>query len=102
MLRLEITVDPVAVAKLCREFGVARLSVFGSALRDDFDAERSDVDLLVEFRPEVGAGLFALVRLEEKLAELFDRKVDLLTPGGLSKYFRDDVLASAEPLYVSS
>lgn len=89
------------MAQLCREFGVARLSVFGSAVRDDFDAERSDVDLLVEFRPEVGAGLLALVRLEDKLTELFDRKVDLLTPGGLSKYIRNEVLASAEPLYVS-
>jgi len=101
MLSSGITVDPVAMAQLCREFGVARLSVFGSAVRDDFDVERSDVDLLVEFRPEAGAGLLALVRLEDKLTELFDRKVDLLTPDGLSKYLRSDVLASAEPLYVS-
>ena len=101
MIRSEINVDPAAVAELCREFGVARLSVFGSALRDDFDAGRSDVDLLVEFLPEVGAGLLTLVRFEDKLAELFGRKVDLLTPGGLSKYLRDDILASAEPLYVS-
>lgn len=101
MLSSGITVDPVAMAQLCREFGVARLSVFGSAVRDDFDAERSDIDLLVEFRPEAGAGLLALVRLEDKLTELFDRKVDLLTPDGLSKYLRNEVLASAEPLYVS-
>lgn len=101
MLSSGITVDSVAMAQLCREFGVARLSVFGSAVRDDFDAERSDVDLLVEFRPEAGAGLLALVRLEDKLTELFDRKVDLLTPDGLSKYLRNEVLASAEPLYVS-
>ena len=101
MLSSALAVDPVAMAQLCQEFGVARLSVFGSAVRDDFDAQRSDVDLLVEFRPEALAGLLALVRLENRLAELFDRKVDLLTPGGLSKYMRDEVLASAEPLYVS-
>ena len=101
MLSSAISVDPVAMAQLCREFGVARLSAFGSAVRDDFDVERSDVDLLVEFRPEARAGLLALVRLEDKLTELFDRQVDLLTPDGLSKYLRNEVLASAEPLYVS-
>jgi uncharacterized protein len=102
MLHSAITVDSAAVADACRSFGVARLSAFGSALRKDFDPSRSDLDLLVEFEPEVSAGLFTLVELEAKLSAIFDRKVDLLTPGCLSKYFRDEVLALAEPLYVAS
>ncbi len=102
MLHSAINLDPAAVAEACQSFGVARLSAFGSALRKDFDPSRSDLDLLVEFEPEVSASLFTLVALEEKLSAIFSRKVDLLTPGCLSKYFRDEVLALAEPLYVAS
>lgn len=102
MIHADITVDPVLLGEVCRAFGVSRLMLFGSALRDDFNSQRSDVDVLVEFLPGVKAGLFTLVRLEEQLAGLFDRKVDLLTPAGLSKYFREGVLASAETIYVAA
>jgi uncharacterized protein len=102
MINAKVAVDLLQVAERCRQFGVAKLSVFGSAVRKDFDVERSDVDLLVEFLPHVSAGLFTLVELEETLTDLFGRKVDLLTPGGISKYIRDEVLASAEPIYVAS
>jgi uncharacterized protein len=99
MFNAEITVDLAAVAELCREFGVARLRLFGSALRDDFDPARSDIDLIVEFLPGVSKSLFKLVDLRDELSALFKREVDLMTPAGLSKYFRDDVLKSAEVLY---
>jgi predicted nucleotidyltransferase len=102
MVRAEITIDPSQVAALCREFGVARLSVFGSALREDFDASRSDVDLLVEFFPDRVPGIFGFMELESRLTDLFRREIDLSTPRSLSKYFRDDVLASAEPIYVAA
>ena len=90
------------MAELCRNFGVARLSAFGSALRVDFDPSRSDLDLLVDFNPQARASLFTLLDLENELSALFGRKVDLLTSDSLSKYFRDEVLALAEPLYVAS
>jgi predicted nucleotidyltransferase len=102
MLRQEITIDHAKVAELCREFGVARLSVFGSALREDFDPSRSDIDLLVEFLPERVPGLFAYMDLEDQLSEAFGRKVDLSTSASLSKYFREEVVASAELMYVAS
>jgi predicted nucleotidyltransferase len=101
MLHSAITVDSDAIAAICRSFGVARLSAFGSALRKDFDPGRSDLDLLVDFQPQARASLFTLVDLENKLADLFERKVDLVMPGSLSKYFRDEVLGLAEPLYVA-
>src|SRR5215203_4682535 len=41
-----------AIRGLCREFGVARLEVFGSVCTPDFDPERSDVDFLVEYPPD--------------------------------------------------
>jgi predicted nucleotidyltransferase len=99
MIASEISVDQVALARICRRHGVAKLSVFGSALRGDFDPDRSDVDLLVEFAPGVSKGLFKLVTMQDELEHLFGREVDLITPGSLSKYFRNDVLSAAVVLY---
>jgi predicted nucleotidyltransferase len=99
MVNSEVAVDPVAVANVCQRFGVARLRIFGSALRSDFDPQRSDVDLLVEFLPGESKSLFKLVEMQEALSLVFERDVDLMTPGSLSKYFRDAVLEAAETLY---
>jgi predicted nucleotidyltransferase len=91
--------DTTTLADFCRNHGVARLSLFGSVLRDDYDPMHSDIDVLVEFRPGAHKGLFKLLKMQRELTELFGRQVDLTTPGSLSKYFRDDVLASARILY---
>jgi hypothetical protein len=99
MLSVQVQVEPALVADFCRRFGVARLSVFGSALRSDFDPAHSDVDLLVDFLPGVHRGLFKLVEMRQELAGLFGREVDLTTPGSLSKYLRENVLESAQVLY---
>jgi hypothetical protein len=99
MTQSSISVDHQALAEFCHEHGVARLSLFGSVLRDDFDPDRSDVDLLVEFAPGASKSLFKLVKMQDELGHLFGRDVDLTTPGSLSKYFRDDVLSSAVVLY---
>jgi predicted nucleotidyltransferase len=99
MLPAAIAIDCEAVAALCRDYGVARLSLFGSALRSDFDPQRSDVDLLVEFRPGEHKSLFKLLKLQAALAAVIGRQVDLTTPGSLSRYFRTDVLATAQVLY---
>jgi len=99
MLPNSLAVDASAVAAVCQEFGVAKLSVFGSVLRDDFDPDRSDVDLLVEFLPGEKRSLFKLLALQRALTVVFGRTVEVTTPGSLSKYFRDDVLAAAEVLY---
>lgn len=96
---VESIVDQGQLKALCQEYGVVKLSVFGSFLREDFDPQLSDVDLLVEFLPSANKSLFTLVAMQDKLSILFNRKVDLTTPGSLSKYFRDDVLATAEVIY---
>jgi uncharacterized protein len=92
--------DAEALEQFCRRHGVRRLAVFGSVLRDDFGPE-SDVDLLVEFGPSVVVGLMGLSRMEHELSDLFGRRVDLNTPGGLHRRFRDRVLAEAEVLYAA-
>ena len=68
------------VRELCQACGVSSLELFGSAARVDFDPERSDVDLLVEWDPRDEGSLPARWwRLEQGLRELFGRPVDLLT-----------------------
>ena len=67
------------VAELCRTHHVRRLSVFGSAVRDDFVPERSDVDLLVEFESlPYPLSVENYWKLEEALIALFARRVDLI------------------------
>jgi predicted nucleotidyltransferase len=74
------------------------MSLFGSALREDFGPE-SDVDILVEFEPGQSVGLIRLAGMEIELSDMLGRKVDLRTPGDLSRYFRQEILDSAEVQY---
>jgi predicted nucleotidyltransferase len=89
------------IADFCRRHHIRKLALFGSALREDFRPD-SDLDVLVEFDPEHTPGLIGLAGMELEFSALVGgRKVDLNTPLCLSRYFRDEVLAEAEPLYVA-
>ena len=92
---VEIPTD--ALAGFCERNGIRRLSLFGSILRDDF-GPHSDIDVLVEFEPGTRVG-FRFFSIERELSALLGRKVDLNTPGFLSKYFRDEVLGEAVVQY---
>ncbi len=98
--RMTISIDlPQADIKaLCQRYPIRRLALFGSVLRDDFGPD-SDIDVLVEFEPDARVGYFTLVTIQDELAELLGREVDLLTPGALSERFRQDVLGVAEVVY---
>lgn len=74
--------------------------MFGSALRADFRPD-SDVDVLVEFEPGWRVSLLDMMAMEIELSEMLGRKVDLRTPEELSRYFRDEVVATAEIQYTS-
>ena len=85
---------------ICRYHHIAKLSFFGSVLRDDF-SPASDIDVLVEFESDHVPGFFRLFDIEQELSSLLGgRRVDLRTPQDLSRYFRDEVLAHAETQYV--
>jgi predicted nucleotidyltransferase len=86
------------LTEFCRRHHIRKLSFFGSVLRDDFRPD-SDIDVLVEFESGYVPGL-AFFGMEEELAAILGRKVDLHTPQFLSKYFRDQVVAEAEVQYV--
>jgi predicted nucleotidyltransferase len=89
------------VAALCRGVGARRLDVFGSAVREDFDAATSDLDFLVEFDDLPPAKYAdAYFALKESLETLFGRPVDLITETSLENpYFRDRVQAERQPAY---
>jgi uncharacterized protein len=89
-----------AVSELCRRYQVKELAVFGSATRDDFRPE-SDVDFLVEFRPGTRISLLSLLRLQDELASLIGRKVDLVPKEGLKRLSRREVLESCEVVYAA-
>jgi uncharacterized protein len=93
-----IQLDPEFVAEFCRRNHVQRLSLFGSVLTDRFRPE-SDVDFLIEFEPEHVPGFFALARMQFELEAVVGKPVDLRTPKDLSRYFRDEVVRSAEVQY---
>ena len=92
--RTNLNIPSEKIAEFCKKNHIRKLSVFGSALRENFRFD-SDVDVLVEFEPGTRVGMIRLGGLEIKLGELLGRNVDLNTPGFLSKYYRDKVLAEA-------
>lgn len=87
------------LASICKRFKIARLSLYGSVLRNDFDPARSDVDVLIEFEPDADKSLFALVDIQDALTTLFDRQAHICTEGSLSRYIRQDVMRQAEVQY---
>ena len=98
-MSVQIPIDRDKVASFCRRHRIRKLALFGSVLRDDFRPD-SDVDTLVEFEPGVAVGFIRLASMELLLSEILERKVDLRTPADLSRYFRQEVLQSAEVQYV--
>jgi uncharacterized protein len=100
--RSRIQLPSAQVAEFCQRHHIRKLAVFGSALHGDARPD-SDLDVLVEFEPGHVPGLFRLAGMELELSALLGgRKVDLNTPLCLSRYFRDQVLAEAEPVYAAA
>ncbi|MDZ7749144.1 MAG: nucleotidyltransferase domain-containing protein [Halofilum sp. (in: g-proteobacteria)] len=91
------------IARLCAEYGVRRLDVFGSAgAGGAFDPQRSDFDFLVDFGgrrepPDLGTYL----RFRDALATLLERRVDLVTEGSVrNPYVRAEIERSREPKFM--
>jgi len=92
-----------ALDELCRRYRVRSLFLFGSAARDDFDAERSDMDLLVEFQAFPSGGYAdAYFGLRESLEALFGRDVDLVALSAVrNPYMKADIERTRTLLYAA-
>jgi len=88
------------LSQFCKTNHIAKLALFGSALRDELRPD-SDIDLLVQFETGQAPGLMGLAKIELTLTGMLGRKVDLRTPTELSRYFRDSVLAKARTEYAA-
>lgn len=98
MINQQLDLPFAAIETFCKKHPIQKLSLFGSVLRDDF-SPNSDVDVLVEFEPGAKIGYFELVEMQFELSDLIGREVDLLTPGALSRYFRQQVMNTALTIY---
>lgn len=99
MKKTAIALPREKIAAFCKRNHIRKLSLFGSVLRGDF-RPGSDIDVLVEFEPGHVPGL-NFFTMEIELSQLLGQKVDLNTPQFLSRYFREQVLAESETLYVA-
>ncbi len=98
---MHIFPDDVALEALCQRYRIRRLSLFGSTLKGT-NRPDSDVNLLVEFEPGATPGLLRMTQIELELSELLaGSKVDLRTAEDLSRYFREEVVDTAEVQYAA-
>jgi uncharacterized protein len=99
-----ITTRLPEIAVLCRQYGVLRLELFGSAATGDFDPEQSDIDFLVEYPPDYDLGPWAArhFELQERLEQLLGRRVDLVMASALRKpRFIESVNQTRQLLYAA-
>ena len=94
-----LRINRQSVADFCARWQIAEFALFGSVIRDDFRPD-SDVDVLVSFAPGVRWSLADLVDMEEQLAQIFGRRVDLVEMEGLRNPFRrHSILTTREVIY---
>ncbi len=73
---------------LKQRYPIARLALFGSVVRDDFDPEKSDIDILVEFNGDIGWEFFDL---EAELEKILGRKVDLVSKRAIKPHYWEHI-----------
>lgn len=92
------------LADFCRRWQITELALFGSVLRDDFGPD-SDVDMLVTFAPSADWSLLDHIRMEEELASLLGRKVDLVSRRAIDRsenwIRRKEIQRTAQVVYAS-
>lgn len=100
---MKLKINRERLGRFCKERGIARLDLFGSALEDDF-REDSDVDLLATFRADARPTLLDWADMQEKLADMIGRPVDLVSRRAIersrNRYRKHSILSTATPLYV--
>jgi predicted nucleotidyltransferase len=89
------------IREFCERWKIVEFALFGSIVRDDFNDD-SDVDVLVAFLPGAGWSLYDFMDMQDELARLFGRKVDLVDKDGLRNPFRRKaILDEARVLYAA-
>ena len=96
-----LRLDKDELTKFCRKWRIRELSIFGSALRDDFGPE-SDLDFLVSFEPETSIDLFDLIEMKDELESFYGRPIDLVEKEALRNPWRKrEILRTRELIYAA-
>jgi len=105
-IKAKIPIESEKIVEFCQRWKITELALFGSVLRDDFQPESSDVDVLVSFSQDAHWTLFDLVDIEEDLQSVFQRKVDLVSRRGIERsqnhLRRQAILNSAQVIYAAA
>ena len=96
-----VQLDREALSAFCRRWRIRELSLFGSALRDDFSPE-SDLDFLISFETDAGWDLWDLSDMHDELASLTGREVDIVIREALrNPYRRKEILSNREIIHAA-
>ena len=96
-----LAIDYGRVAELCQRWRITQLSLFGSILRPDFRPD-SDVDVLLTFSPDARWTLLDITRLQDELALILGRSVDVVEEKSLKNPFRRwEILRTRQVLYAA-
>lgn len=103
---IQIPIDDRQIAQFCDRWKITELALFGSVLQENFDRDRSDVDVLVSFAEDARWTLLHLVDMEDELRKIFARDVDLVERQGIEQsrnYLRRKaILSSTHTIYATS
>lgn len=100
-MSMNIKIPKNRLRTFCKKHHIKKMSLFGSAIRDDFGPD-SDIDILVEFEEEHTPSFFKLFDMEEELTDILGgRKADIRTKEDLSKYIREEVENNSVIQYAS-
>ena len=98
---LPIKIDAQSIAEFCRRWKIKELAIFGSVLREDYRPD-SDLDVLVTFAPGGGISFDNRVEMQDELAGIFGRQVDLVEREAIRNPFRrHHILTTKEVVYAA-
>lgn len=96
-----IRLDREELERFCRKWRIRELSIFGSALREDFGPE-SDLDFLVSFEPDVPLDILDILDMKEELEARYGRSVDVVEKEALRNPWRKrEILRTREIIYAA-
>ncbi|RLA63743.1 MAG: nucleotidyltransferase [Epsilonproteobacteria bacterium] len=102
MSKYKIEIPIKEIEAFCKKWKVAEFALFGSVLREDFDIQKSDIDILYVFTPDAKWG-WDIVDMKEELENIFGRHVDLVSKKAIEKssnpYRKESILSSYEVIY---
>ena len=102
MIQTTIPLPEQAIQAFCDRWKITELALFGSILRDDFRPD-SDIDILVTFSPEADWSLLDHATMQQELASLLNREVDLVSKRAIERSHnwirRQEILTTAQVIY---